>query len=405
MLKKINETMLKGNFLSVVIKYSNRKFQTRAYKRFAKKIKVEKNKILFATFQGRYTCNLKYIAEEILRRKLDVQIVWVVPKLTYQNLDYRLEFPNQIKLVKSGTMEYYEEAASSRIWIDNALTLEYANLTKKKNQFLIQTWHGSMGIKRMGAEDQDNKYWVKKAFRYGKKTDLLVSNSDFETNVYKETYWPKTKVLEVGHPRNDILFQKPDSFKRKVLESYELPKNKNIFMYAPTFRDDGLTFINEIDYTELKKVLEKKFGGEWIIFLRMHFKDRKKVQLTEKLKKFVFDVSDYADMQELIAAADIGMTDYSSWIYDWVLTKKLGLLFVPDMDEYISERNFYYPLTETPFPIAKTCQELIKNIKNLDKNKFVKESEEFIERKGSKENGEASKKVVDFIEEMLKKEM
>ena len=163
MLKKINETMLKGNFLSVVIKYSNRKFQTRAYKRFAKKIKVEKNKILFATFQGRYTCNLKYIAEEILRRKLDVQIVWVVPKLTYQNLDYRLEFPNQIKLVKSGTMEYYEEAASSRIWIDNALTLEYANLTKKKNQFLIQTWHGSMGIKRMGAEDQDNKYWVKKA--------------------------------------------------------------------------------------------------------------------------------------------------------------------------------------------------------------------------------------------------
>ena len=53
--------------------------------------------------------------------------------------------------------------------------------------------------------------------------------------------------------------------------------------------------------------------------------------------------------------ADVGITDYSSWICDYLLTKKTGFIFATDMQNYNTERGFYYPYSNYLLQIIKPC--------------------------------------------------
>lgn len=406
-IKKINKAMMSGDFLLRGIKKVDRSLQSLAIKRFEKKIPVDNNKIMFVTFQGKYTCNPKAIAEEILRQKLPYKLVWVAFGENITNLETFRDYPKELKIVKRGSYEFYEQAASAKIIIDNALNMEYLNFNKKKEQIVIQTWHGSLGLKKIN--DVSDQKWIKKAFNYASKTDYCISNSKFETNeVYRDSYWKDNKILEYGHPRNDILFlpktnkeiKKIDS---KVREFFNLDKKTKIFLYAPTFRETDDAEAYNINFEEVLKALNKKFNGTWVVLVKLHFKDRKGLKLITDSKNII-NATNYSDIQDLIAVSDIALTDYSSWICDWVLTKKPGFLFASDLKKYISERGFYYPLEETPFPIAETNDQLIDNILNFDIDKYEEKRQEFLEKRGCCENGTASKQVVELIKGIIDKE-
>ena len=105
----------------------------------------------------------------------------------------------------------------------------------------------------------------------------------------------------------------------------------------------------------------------------------------------------YPDIQELIVAADVGITDYSSWICDFMLTGRPGFLYTPDLADYDQERGFYYPLSETPFPIAETNDELEEKILSFDEAAYAVKNEQFLEARGCKENGTAAKQIVEII--------
>lgn len=406
-IKKINKAMMSGDFLLRGIKKVDRSLQSLAIKRFEKKIPVDNNKIMFVTFQGKYTCNPKAIAEEILRQKLPYKLVWVAFGENITDLETFRDYPKELKIVKRGSYEFYEQAASAKIIIDNALNMEYLNFNKKKEQIVIQTWHGSLGLKKIN--DVSDQKWIKKAFNYASKTDYCISNSKFETNeVYRDSYWKDNKILEYGHPRNDILFlpktnkeiKKIDS---KVREFFNLDKKAKIFLYAPTFRETDDAEAYNINFEEVLKALNKKFNGTWVVLVKLHFKDRKGLKLITDSKNII-NATNYSDIQDLIAVSDIALTDYSSWICDWVLTKKPGFLFASDLKKYISERGFYYPLEETPFPIAETNDQLIDNILNFDIDKYEEKRQEFLEKRGCCENGTASKQVVELIKGIIDKE-
>lgn len=381
--------------------------------------KVENNKIFFMTFDDSYSCNARYIADEILRQKLPIQIVWVVPA---KGKIIRSRYPEGAKLVRRGSYTMFEEQSSSRVWIDNALNCVWYGMPKKKEQVYINTWHGSMGIKRLNG----NKTWMYRARRCNKQTDYCVTNSTFEEQVFHDTFWPNVPYLKFGHARNDILFNEEacENLKEKVYkffklnskqtvqvsdESFDLeiadecPKieqTKKLLLYAPTFRDSGKTNFKAIDYARLKSVLEERFGGEWVILVRTHFKDR--TQKTNiKFNSWLKNASNYEDMQELLAVVDIGITDYSSWAYDYVLTKKPIFLYTPDLDIYDQERGFYYPLESTPFPLAKSNDQLVEEILNFDSQHYQKCVSDFLKDKGCYEDGHASERVVNKIKEII----
>ena len=374
-----------------------------ARKRFVKKVEIVPNRIMFMTYQNDFVCNPKYIAKEIIKEDLPIEIYWAVKKSVYNN---PVNFPEGITLVRRDKFECYEALASSKIWIDNSLNCVWRPIPKKEGQVYFETWHGSMGLKKAGEKDvRNNRYWVKRAKACGKLVDYCISDSEFENEVYRETHWRNTPILEYGHPRNDIFFDVniKEDLKKDICLRYEISnfEDVNICLYAPTFRDSRTFEYYDIDFERLVNALKQRFGGIWIILSRYHFHNRKKGVNIINECEFVINVTDYPDMQELMLISDIGITDYSSWICDYVLSEKAGFIYARDIEEYNNERGLYYPLETTPFPIATNNDELIKNIIEFDYDKYRKDVKKFLEDRGSKEDGHASERVVRKIKEIM----
>lgn len=391
-IKRVLKSIKNGTFMYLV----KRKL-TKIFSKFLiKGKKIKNNKIMFIPFQGRYECNLKAICNEIIEKKLPYEIVWAAKEREYNNKD---QFPKELKLVKFGTAKSYKELAESKFVIFNAIDIMNLNYKKKQDQIYIQTWHGSMGFKRLDTDNRPN--WRDKVVKLGKDTNYIVTNSTFEEEVFRTSFWAQTEMYKVGHPRNDILFDKEKSkyFSKKIKELYNIPKNNKVLLYAPTFRDNLTTEYYDIDYERLAKNLEKRFGGKWTILLRLHYKLIYDID-SMKLPENVINVSDYKDMQELLSMVDIGITDYSSWMCDFVLTSKPGFIYAKDSKEY--QRGFYYPLEETPFKVCKDNNELEKNILNFDTKDYEKGVKKFLKERGCYENGNATKKVIELIESINK---
>ncbi len=372
-------------------------------KKIANNSRVKDNKIVFLTFQGEYTCNPKGIAQEILKQDLPYDIVWaILPKNNFA------PFPTSFRFVKVGSKEFYKEIATAKIVIDNTNTLQRRGVTKNPEQVWIQTWHGSLGIKRLDGDIVKNNQWEEIRINCEKNTDYLISNSDFETEVFNTSYWKGVPVLEYGHARNDILFKDENSDEyikahEKICNRYGINKNQKLFIYAPTHGDGKEMPLAEFNFSGLKQSLEEKFGGEWIILIRLHARLKRKNidnEITSDMYGKVINVSDYPDMQELLLVCESGVTDYSSWIFDFVLRRKPAFLLTEEVDDYEKDRGFYYDLRETPFPIASTVEGLLEKIKSFDESTYDAKIDKFLAKRGCYEDGNASKRIVDKLNEI-----
>ncbi|MCL1891110.1 MAG: CDP-glycerol glycerophosphotransferase family protein [Coriobacteriia bacterium] len=365
---------------------------------FSKMVPINPKKVMFMTYSNDYTCNPKYICEELLRRDSGCKIIWAVDKKDSKNI-----FPQGITLVKRYSLAFFYAQASSKVWVDNALNFLWAWFPKKRGQVLLNTWHGSMGLKRIDKQNVQRKRWKRKAQRVGELTDYCISNSLFEDEVFRETHWPKTTILPYGHARNDALINSEPSFvvtlKKRACVQYGFSENTKIVLYAPTFRESNSLEFYNVDYERLCSGLAKRFGGQWLVMARHHYSNKisKEASALLQNKEWVIDVTDYTDMQELLLIADVGVTDYSSWICDFVLTSKPAFIYASDLEEYRSGRGFYYPLESTPFPLATNNDILATSIESFDQEKYEKNCSQFLLDRGSYEKGTASKRVVDDI--------
>lgn len=353
--------------------------------------KVQPNKVIFMTFNHTYSCNPKYITRELLRQKLPLDIVWVTKP------NQPMQVPEGVRTVVYGTFPYFKEVITARVWVDNAFGFSWNPFpVRKKDQFYIQTWHGSLGLKRIGTENVKNKRWTQAARRNAKWVNLCVSNSAFETDVFRQTHWPKNEILELGHARNDILLAENAGVAHRVRRHFGIDADKKIALYAPTFRNDDTAACYDLDHSRVLGALEERFGGEFVLLNRFHMKTLKarEAQVSDPR---ILDATAYPDIQELMVAADVGITDYSSWICDFVLTGRAGFLYAPDLEKYDRERGFYYPLEETPFPIAQSNDQLIQNILGFDAESYAAKKEDFLAARGCRETGTAAQQIAQII--------
>ena len=350
-------------------------------------------RVVFFTFQGKYTCNSKYIAEKLHELHPEYEIIFVVnQKVTDRS---ELDVPEHVKFVVKETAEAYYALATAHYWFDNALSCVWRSVPKRKGQIYINTWHGSLGIKQLSGND----FWKSRAKVANKETDYFLTNSVFDEDVFSKSFWPDVKHMKVGHPRNDLFFDeaKVKEVKEKVYAHYGIKEGVKTVLYAPTFRDNKQNVSAIIlDYEMLKETLEKRFGGEWKVLVRPHFHNVKAFKLKAN-SEYVLNASDYDDMQELMAAMDVGITDYSSWIFDYIFTGRPAFIYARDIDEYVNSRGFYYSLNDTPFSIANNDESLSANIMNFDEKQYKADVERFLEGKGCYEKGTASESVVAFM--------
>jgi len=111
----------------------------------------------------------------------------------------------------------------------------------------------------------------------------------------------------------------------------------------------------------------------------------------------VLDLTDYPDMQELLLAADVMINDFSSSMWDFMLTGKPCFLYALDMDEYIKNTGFNFPYNDLPYPKARNNKELDKEIRNFDEGRYFKLCNLYYKKVGGCETGKATKLLTDKV--------
>lgn len=361
-----------------------------------KVFKIRKNKIVFNNFNGKgYGDNPKYIAEELYSRNidLDLDLVWLVKD------ENKGEFPQYIRTVKYNSFRSFYELATAKLWIDNFR--KTININKRKNQYYIQTWHGSIALKKIenDAKDVLPDSYIKNAIYDSKITDIYLSNSTFCSNMYKRAFWYNGQILEYGSPRNDILFESNKKIKDYICQYYKIEHSDKLVLYAPTFRSYNQDNIYLNDFSELLLSLNKFFDCKCKILLRLHPKMSN--DNIFNINDNAINVSLYPDIQELLSCCDMLITDYSSCMFDYALTKKPVLLYATDINQYINDRGFYFEYQSLPFPIAENIEALKNNILNFNYENYQNKINDFFNKLNIIEDGNSSKKVVDYIIENI----
>ena len=349
-------------------------------------------RVNFIAFSGRqYSDSPRRISELLLREHPEIQQFWAFNEPE----KFRFLEETGIKVVKYKSLEYLYYVMTSKVYVDNA---EFWSILKfRPGQMVLQTWHGGGAYKRVGGHRIDvNQREQRHAVEKMNKITLFLSSSRAFTDfVIRGAYQYKGEVLECGLPRNDDLLKADAAVSAKVRQALEIPQNAKVLLYAPTFRNSHSLDLYDVDFSRLQQALEARFGGEWVILLRMHY------YLSDKAMSsalpFLRNATDYPDMQDLLLSADALLTDYSSCMWDFSLMHKPCFLYARDIAEYRGERDFYTPIESWPFPLASNNEELEQVIAQFDESRYREAVLRHHRDLGSTESGTAAKQCVDRI--------
>ena len=366
--------------------------------------KTVPGKIVFNNFHGRgFGDHQKYIALELLRRGFKGEMVWLASDVEA----VRRTLPPGIRVVRIGRrlpFAVLREMATAQFWCSNQSFTSLAawGLDKRPDQTYVNTHHGSLGIKCIGSDVPHARSIPLREYvlrRDASMIDHLISNATWEADfVYRRRFYGCGKVELFGHPRNDVLFGDRAEVRRKVAASLGFSADDRILFYAPTYRNMSRQDVYLHDFGEILTACARRFGGTWRAVVRLHPIMRR---ADFRFGADVVDATDYPDIQELMVAADAMVCDYSSCMFDFMLTRRPVFVYAPDMEEYERTQGFYYPMSETPFPIAQDERALQDTILGFDDVKYCAGVEAFLKDKGCVEDGHATERVVDLITEIL----
>lgn len=319
------------------------------YQGFWRRMPIQKNKVIaWSDDYKSFGCSPKYAICYLAKHfpgKFD--LVWVLE----QGRPVPEDFPEGVRLVRHFSMEYLKEIATARVIICNHRTGSVHYFKKRKGQYYIQTWHSSLRLKKIEGDAPGlGEDYARFAQKDSAKIDLLLSGCGFSTDIFRRAFWYDGEIFEHGTPRCDGFFGDNSAVKEKVFRFYGIENGKKLALYAPTFRKDKKAGIYGMDFAMLSKTL----GPDWVVGCRLHPNLNADVSGEDCIA-----MSRYPDMQELLMACDLLITDYSSSMFDMAVAGKKCVLYVPDLQDYLAnERGLYFDITALPFPRGENMQRL-----------------------------------------------
>ena len=348
--------------------------------------KQPEDALFFESYRGRSAaCNPRAIDRFIAGDRPGTTRYWSVQ-------DGSVEVPMGAIRVIEGTRAWWHARASARVLVVNDWLQK--RWRRRSHQHVLQTWHGST-LKRL-ARDRPDASWRTRvaARREGKRWDALLAQNEFSALNLRSAYAYKGPVWIEGYPRNDALVQsfQYDRSSYAIYHRLGIDPDLKIVLWAPTWREDRRTMVDFLDVGQLASLL----GPEWIVLVRGHVSTWGTG--ADQSADGILDVTTYPDITDLLQVTDVLVTDYSSVMFDWVVTGRPIVFFVPDMENYAyALRGFYADLLEDPpGPVVHTTAEVADAIQASgdSSTEYAEQRREWHERFAAHDDGHAAEHVV-----------
>ena len=372
--------------------------------------------IVFESFVGRsYAGSPRALYEAMLAdpRFADCRFVWALRHPGYAD-DFGALADPRTTIVPFGSGVYHRAFGRAKVWISNSTIA--AELVPRPSQVYVQTWHGT-GIKKIGYDivattgsALNNKHEIEERYRLeAAKISLFVTPAPFGTTVFSSAFalpasGPASPFVELGNPRNDPLVRATADDVAAARSRLGVPEGARTVLYAPTFRDDrydartGYVDDRALDLDAFVAALRE----DDIVLFRAHYLIAAASGLDRHSDR-VFDVSGVEDVNEVLLAADVLVTDYSSMCFDYMLLDRPAVFYMYDLDRFGTDlRGFYFPVEDMPGPIVRTQDELVEVLLDPDlPQRDEKRRREVREWMTPHDDGHVCERVLDLLHERM----
>ena len=258
--------------------------------------------------------------------------------------------------------------ASSRLVIVDDYFFPIYPVKKRPGVTIVQVWHACGAFKRFGratleaewGADQTFLEWVPIHSNY----DLTLVSSASIAPIYAEAFGQPVETISAafGIPRTYALLPSPrrDAEERAVRERLGLRDGRTTILYAPTFRGADLKGAAAPELLDIA-ALYRALGSEYRLILRLHPFVKSAMRIPPEVGDFVVDASAEPDVNEVMLAGDILVSDYSSIIFEYALLNRPMAFLAPDLAAYERERGFFFDYrTGVPGPVMEETEQLAR---------------------------------------------
>lgn|GEM_PF-762960 len=367
------------NFLVAASRIARRRLRySRLYRPFvrtvyraARVLPVQRNRVVFECGLGtRYGDSPRAIYESLCAEQPHLRKTWVYGGSIHTDDENTDTIPRL-------TVRYFLALARAKYFVANQSFPHYVRM--RKGQVFLQTWHGTP-LKRMALDQLEvvgrDEGYLDRAVTAASQWTALVSPNPFTTSAMRSAFDFRGEALEMGYPRNDVLHgDAVRSSAKAVRREYGIPADRPIVLFAPTFRDRALDDSVEASPTAAigLSAWAEEFGTEATLLIRRHVLDSSQPLVPPEPSGSVVDATMYPDVQHLLAAADVLVTDYSSLFFDYLNLQRPIVFFAPDLADYRDVvRGFYLDYdTELPGPVSTDSADARQLVREaLDNGKF-----------------------------------
>ncbi|GMA25102.1 hypothetical protein GCM10025864_28610 [Luteimicrobium album] len=348
--------------------------------------------VLFETFSGRTAGDSPLaLSAELHRSRPDIAQYWSVATLA-------TPVPEWSTPVLRHSREWFRILAGARYLVNNANWPWF--FVKKEHQLYLQTWHGTP-LKRIGNDVPGASLslsYRELMVREAAAWDVLLAQNEYSAEIFPEAFDYRGPVLVEGYPRNDSLFGAGAAdVRRRLRAGFDIDDDVQVLLYAPTWRDNlkGAGGYGRVTYLDFDAVVADAAvtGRRTVILYRGHSNT---AGSAAALPPEVIDVTSYPDVNDLMLASDALVTDYSSIMFDYAVTRKPIYFLVPDLALYSSTtRGFYRDLAEiAPGPLCATTGEVLAALVEDNRTQFGERYDLFVAEFAPLDDGNASQRVL-----------
>ncbi|QRG80664.1 CDP-glycerol glycerophosphotransferase family protein [Citrobacter sp. R56] len=301
---------------------------------------IPKNKkiwIFGSWFGAKFADNSKYFYH-FLNENSDINAIWIYKDKTLE--DYFKKEKLKACYYKSFSGIFYQLLAS-KVFVSHSISSDLNPLFISLNTQRIQMWHGVPLKKIMYDNPAECKWWNKsrlyRLFTNNFYNYVLSPGPEFNAVFASAFGVSNKKIIDCGYPRNDVFTRTT-----KVMDD----ENRLKVIYMPTYRSNeqskDLLFSERCKFDFLR--LDSFLTANLIeLTIRVHPANLPPQKLLEELKKSKsVRLSSSDDVYEEINNYDCLITDYSSILFDFAITKKPIIFSAFDLSEYLSEEREMY---------------------------------------------------------------